>query len=254
MEQLSFRLEAFEGPLDLLLTLIKKSKIDIYDIPISEILEQYLAVVAQMENLDLEQASEFLVLAATLLQIKSKMLLPKDEEEESEEDPRAELVRRLVEYRKIKESLEFFREHENEGNKMFFKIPDVIERPKAPINYSQLTIENLIEAYKNSYTKMERKMPPPKRSFSGIVGHEKVSVREKVRGIWDKLLRKGKMIFKDIFKGIKSKPEAVAAFLAVLEMIKMNKIAVEGCGEKSDGYTVTKISDDNVFDFEGIEE
>lgn len=255
MEQLSFKLEAFEGPLDLLLMLIKKNKIDIYDIPISDILEQYLEVMSQMEDLDLEQSSEFLVLAATLLQIKSKMLLPKEEDEEPEEDPRAELVKRLVEYRKIKESLEFFREHENEGSKMFFKLPDVIERPAAPINYSQLTLENLLEAYKNSFSRMERKMPPPKRSFSGIVGHEKVSVREKVRGIWNKLIGKGRMIFKDIFKGVKTKPEAVAAFLAVLEMIKMNKIAIEQEEGGSLGdYTVRKISDDNVFDFEDIEE
>lgn len=255
MEQLSFKLEAFEGPLDLLLTLIKKSKIDIYDIPIADILEQYLAVVSQMEDLDLEQSSEFLVLAATLLQIKSKMLLPKDEDEEPEEDPRAELVRRLVEYRQIKESIDFFRERENEGSKLFFKLPDAIERPEAPINYSQLTLENLLEAYKNSFSKMERKMPPPKRSFSGIVGHEKVSVREKVRGIWTRLVSKGRMIFKDIFKGVKTKPEAVAAFLAVLEMIKMNKIAVEQTEDGSPGdYTVTKISNDNTFDFEGIED
>jgi len=255
MEQLSFKLEAFEGPLDLLLTLIKKSKIDIYDIPIAEILEQYLEVVSQMEDLDLEQSSEFLVLAATLLQIKSKMLLPKDEDEEEEEDPRAELVRRLIEYRQIKETIEYFRERENEGRKMFFKLPDAIERPEAPINYSQLTVENLMAAYRNSFSKMERKMPPPKRSFSGIVGHEKVSIREKVRGIWTRLVSKGKMVFKDIFKGMKSKPEAVATFLAVLEMIKMNKIAVEQSEDGGFGeYTVTKISNEDSFDFENIED
>ena len=108
MTQLSFKLDSFEGPLDLLLMLIKKNKVSVYDIPIAEILEQYLAVMQQMEELDLELSSEFLVMAATLLQIKSKMLLPQEEEDGEEEDPRTELVRRLVEYKRIKESIDFY--------------------------------------------------------------------------------------------------------------------------------------------------
>ena len=253
MEQLSFKLEKFEGPLDLLLTLIKKNKVNIYDIPISQILDQYMAVVSEMQMLDLELSSEFLVLAATLLQIKSKMLLPKDEDDESDEaDPRAELVRRLIEYKQIKESTEFFREHEGEGYAMFFKLPDAIERPKAALNYSSLTPDALLAAFKSSFSKLERRMPPPKRSFEGIVGHEKVSVREKVKKIWTGLIKKGKMLFKDIFRGAKSKPEAVAMFLAVLEMVKMNKIAVDGGMGKD--LLVKKITDDSSFDFEEIED
>lgn len=253
MEQLSFKLETFEGPLDLLLVLIKKNKVSIYDIPIAEILEQYMAVMAQMDEADLETSSEFLVLAATLLQIKSKMLLPQENEDGEEEDPRAELVRRLIEYRQIKESIEFFRERENAGNLHFFKLPEVIERPEAVFNYSSLTLDALLEAYKVSYSKSERRLPPPKRSFSGIVGHEKVSIRERVRKIWSGLITRGRMLFKDIFANMKSKPEAVASFLAVLEMIKMNKIAVEQ-EEVGGDYTVRRISDDESFDLEGIED
>lgn len=252
MTQLSFKLDSFEGPLDLLLMLIKKNKVNIYDIPIADILEQYLIVMQQMEKLDLELSSEFLVMAATLLQIKSKMLLPAEDDEE-EEDPRTELVRRLVEYKRIKETIDFFREHENSDAALFFKLPDVIERPPAAIDYSALTTENLLQAYKMSFAKLERKLPPPKRSFSGIVGHEKVSVRERVKNIWRKLVDRGKVLFKDIFKGVKSKPEAVASFLAVLEMIKMNKIAVEETDTKGE-YSVTKITDDDAFDFEGVED
>ncbi len=252
MEQLSFKLDAFEGPLDLLLMLIKKNKVSIYDIPIATILDQYLEVMKNMEEMDLEVSSEFLVLAATLLQIKSKMLLPKDNEEE-EEDPRTELVRRLLEYQQIKESIGFFREHENSDVGLFFKLPDVIERPPAEMNYSKMTLENLFESYKISFVKMERKLPPPKRSFSGIVGHEKVSIREKVRKIWNRLIEKGKVLFKDIFKNVKSRPEAVASFLAVLEMIKMNKIVVEDTGTKGE-YSVTKITDDDNFNFEELED
>lgn len=252
MEQLSFKLEAFEGPLDLLLMLIKKNKVNIYDIPIATILDQYLEVMRNMEKMDLEVSSEFLVLAATLLQIKSKMLLPKENEEE-EEDPRTELVRRLLEYQRIKESIAFFREHENADVGLFFKLPDAIERPPAEMNYSKLTLENLFESYKVSFVKMERKLPPPKRSFSGIVGHEKVSIREKVRKIWNRLIEKGKVMFRDIFKNVKSRPEAVASFLAVLEMIKMNKIVVEDTGVNGE-YSVTKITDDDNFNFEELED
>ena len=158
MTQLSFKLDSFEGPLDLLLMLIKKNKVSVYDIPIAEILEQYLAVMKQMEELDLELSSEFLVMAATLLQIKSKMLLPQEDEEVEEEDPRTELVRRLVEYQRIKESIDFFRDHENSDAVLFFKLPDVIERPSAVIDYSALTSENLLEAYRMSFVKLERKL------------------------------------------------------------------------------------------------
>ena len=110
-----------------------------------------------MEKLDLELSSEFLVMAATLLQIKSKMLLPAEDDEE-EEDPRTELVRRLVEYKRIKETIDFFREHENSDAALFFKLPDVIERPPAAIDYSALTTENLLQAYKMSFAKLERKL------------------------------------------------------------------------------------------------
>ena len=254
MEQLSFKLDAFEGPLDLLLSLIKKNKVNIYDIPITEILDQYMQVMAEMKETDLEISSEFLVLAATLLQIKSKMLLPKDDENEEEDDPRAELVRRLVEYRQIKESIEFFREHENAGDSLFFKLPDAIERPKVVYSFAEMTPEKLLEAYNASFYKLEKRLPPPKRSFSGIVGHEKVSVRERVRRIWNGLIERGKLFFHDIFRDVKSKAEAVASFLALLEMVKMNKVAVEQESDKLGDYSVRKITDDTGFDFEEIED
>ena len=132
MEQLSFKLENFEGPLDLLLTLIKKNKVSIYDIPISMILDQYLEVMQEMKEMDLEVSSEFLVLAATLLQIKSKMLLP-DPEEENEDgvDPREELVKRLIEYSKVKGAVEFLEPRQNIGASMFYRVPESIERPPA---------------------------------------------------------------------------------------------------------------------------
>lgn len=248
MEQLSFRVEAFEGPLDLLLTLIKKNKINIYDIPISEILEQYLEAVAEMEQFDIEVSSEFLVLAATLLQIKSKMLLPPEDSEEEQEDPREELVRRLLEYKRFKEKSDFLRSRENLGYTRFYKAPEYIERPVIPFDYSKISLENLLVSYKVSYMKLERRLPPPKRSFEGIVGHERVSVRSRVKTIWTSLIKKGKMKFSDLFRGVKSRTEAVASFLAVLELIKLKKITVD------EELEITKIADEEELILDSFEE
>lgn len=228
MEQLKFKLDSFEGPLDLLLMLIRKNKVSIYDIPISVILDQYLEVMNSMKEMDLEISSEFLVLAATLLQIKSKMLLPKPEEDEEDGvDPREELVRRLTEYKKVKESIGFFKDRQNIGASMFFKAPDAIERPPAELNYATLTPENLLAAYKRAYQRLERKQPPPAQSFQGIVGREKVSLRSRASIIWTRLKTKSATLFKELFAGVKSRAEAVASFMATLELIKINKIRVE---------------------------
>lgn len=251
MSQLTFNLESFKGPLDLLLVLIKKNKVNIYDIPISEILEQYLSVMDEMKELDMEVSSEFLVLAATLLQIKSKMLLPSENEEEEQEDPREELVKRLIEYKKFKEKSEFLKELQNTGYDRFFKLPDLIERPPVIYDYSNLDGDVLFEAYKTSLVRLERKLAPPKKSFSGIVGREKSSVREKVKKIWTRLVKKTKLLFKDIFSEAKTRPEAVASFIAVLELIKMKKIRVDGDNENC---VVTVIDKTENFNLEGIED
>lgn len=256
MEQLNFKLEHFEGPLDLLLTLIRKNKVSIYDIPISVILDQYLAVMQEMQEMDLEVSSEFLVLAATLLQIKSKMLLPKTEDENEEEgDPREELVRRLLEYQKIKEAAAYLAPRQHIGASMFFKTPDVIERKPAEWNLSSMTKENLYAAYQRAFLRLERKQPPPKQSFAGIVGHEKVSLRQKVTGIWKRLVQKSKMKFLELFSGVKSKPEAVASFLAVLELIKMKKIRIEyGDDHSIKNPRVYRTDDAETVDLTGIED
>ena len=255
MEQLKFKLESFEGPLDLLLMLIRKNKVSIYDIPIALILDQYLAVMEEMKEMDLEISSEFLVLAATLLHIKSKMLLPKPEDEEEDGvDPREELVRRLAEYKKVKESIPYFRERENIGNFFFFKVPDAIETPPAELNTAALTPENMLLAYKRAFQRLERKMPPPKHSFKGIVGHEKVSIRVKVAGIWKMLKRKTRLLFKDLFKGEKTRPEIVASFMAVLELIKINRIRVEYSEDGNISNPEIYMTDDTDIDFEEIEE
>ena len=183
------------------------------------------------------------------------MLLPVEREEEEEsEDPRAELVERLIAYKKYKMVAEFLKLHENAGNMRFYKVPDSIERPAAKFNYDSLTPDNLRRAYENASLKLERRLPPPKQSFVGIVGHEKVSVRGKVRSIWTELLGRGKMLFRDLFRKKKSRPEAVASFLAVLELIKMKKIRVEYIGDHTDDFTMYKTEDKTEFNLEGIED
>lgn len=255
MEQLKFKLDSFEGPLDLLLMLIRKNKVSIYDIPISIILEQYLAVMNEMKETDLEISSEFLVLAATLLQIKSKMLLPKTQDDDEDGvDPREELVKRLEEYKKVKESIEYFKAREGIGASMFFKAPDAIDRPPAELNYALLTPENLNIAYKRAFQKLERKLPPPKHSFAGIVGHEKVSVRSRVAGIWKRLVKKSQVFFKELFKETKTRAEAVASFLAVLELIKINKIRIEYDNDGNISNPKVYKTDDKEFDFNMINE
>lgn len=255
MEQLNFKLDSFEGPLDLLLMLIRKNKVSIYDIPISLILDQYLSVMDEMKEMDLEISSEFLVLAATLLQIKSKMLLPKPEEEENDGvDPREELVKRLAEYKKIKEAVPFFKERQNIGTVMYFKPPEAIKRQPAELNTASLTPENLLAAYKRAYVRLERKLPPPKHSFEGIVGHEKVSVRSRVSNIWSKLKNKSKLLFKELFKGTKSRAEAVASFLAVLELVKIKKIRVEYDEDGSISNPKIYKNDDSDIDLSIFEE
>lgn len=250
---MNFKVMDFEGPLDLLLNLIRKNKVSIYDIPISLIVEQYFDVMREMKEYNIDISSEFLVLAATLLQIKSKMLLPKAEPEEAE-DPREELVQRLIEYKKAKAAAKYLDERKHIGDYVFCKEPDKIERPPAEWNYSRLTPENLVLAYKQAYRRLERRLPPPKRSFSGIVGHEKVSVRSRVKRIWDKLKSRTRMFFKELFLSAKSRPEAVADFLAVLEMVRLNRINVE-YGEDGDvSNPIVTLGEDRELDLNLIED
>jgi len=229
MNQLSIKLEVFEGPLDLLMHLIQKNKVNIYDIPISEITDQYLEYLSQMEEMDLEISSGFLVMAANLLYIKSRMLLPKhSDSEESDEDPRQELVDRLIEYQKYKEASQFLEEREGRGQYYFFREPLQFEiSDSEDNNLINLSIEELIKAFSRLVMDKRLKAPPSKRSFDGIVGIEKVSIRTKAKEIIKMLENHPQVLFLDIFKEMKSRAEIVAGFLAVLELIKMKKIIAE---------------------------
>lgn len=242
MEKILYKLEKFEGPLDLLLHLIQKNKVSIYDIPIVEITNQYLDAIQDIEDAQLENTSEFLVMAAQLLYIKSKMLLPKEEEED--EDPREDLARRLAEYQQYKEASADLRKKEFSSQYLFFRNMEQISFPIPPYDKHH-EITELLQAIDDIYDRRVLRQPPQKRAFIGIVGREKVSVEamvEKVR----KILQKRKHIdFQSIFKKDESKPEKIATFLAILEMIKFHKITAD-YDELQHDFILKRTSKDDV--------
>lgn len=224
MEKLSFKLEAFEGPLDLLLHLISKNKVNIYDIPISLILEQYMEHIRQMKRLDLEVTADFLSMASHLLLIKSKMLLPSHNEEE-ELDPREQLVRLLLEYKRYKEVIKSFFTSSNNISNSFIRIPFELELDNTYT--SNHSLEELHSAYRVTVKRIKRRLPPPVNSFNGIIGRAIVSVNSKVIFVLRNILKKGSVSFMSLFENAKSRSEIVATFLAVLELAKSKKINVD---------------------------
>jgi segregation and condensation protein A len=221
MEQLSLRLDAFEGPLDLLLHLIQKNKVNIYDIPISLITDQYMEYIEEAGHADLEVSSEFLVMAARLLYIKSKMLLPKHEEleMEEEEDPRQELIQNLVEYKKYKEVSTFFGDRKNICDYLYFKGPGKVDDFKV-VNNAPMHFDKLCEAFQNVMERFEERNNPSRESFEGIVGREPVPVKGKISQVKKVLSSRRQVSFIKLFDNVKSKSEIVAVFLAILELIR----------------------------------
>lgn len=216
------KLDIFEGPLDLLLYLVKKDHLNIYDIPIKEVTEQYLRYLELMRLLDLNIAGEFLVMAATLLQIKSKMLLPAEKEETldtEEEDPRAELVRRLLEYEKFKEIAQDLRERESAQQEVF-------KRPKLPEKqdvlgdkevYFEANLFDLIAAFSRALEDV------PKELFYEVIKDE-FTVEDKIHQILHLLLVEPSVQISRLFSEARNKIEVVVTFLGILELIRLKEI------------------------------
>jgi len=225
MEELIFKLESFEGPLDLLEHLIKKNKLDICTVSLIEITGQYIEYINKMEEMNLEISAEFLVVASNLLYIKSKALLPKhDEEEENAEDAAKSLTEALKERARMRIISERFRTMQFDGTFRYFKEEEKIGKPPRENKFESLDIEKLYEAFMTVLEKTERRAPPPKSNFTGIVGREPVSVKEKAGSLIVSLKKSKKMRFEQVFSGAKHKNEVVAIFLAVLELMKLNQI------------------------------
>lgn len=237
MDNILYKLDKFEGPLDLLLTLIQKSKVSIYDIPIVEITDQYLEAIDGIEESALDNTGEFIVMAAQLLYIKSKMLLPKNEEED-EEDPREELAQRLLEYQKFKEASQELRKSEFSSKYLVFRHEEEIKFPVPEYN-TRHDVSVLLDAFNSILARRERHEKPTKRAFSGIVGREKVSVDDMIEKIC-KRLKKGRVRFSSLFNAEDSRPEMIATFLAVLEMIRHSKLYADYNEETEDFELFTK--------------
>jgi segregation and condensation protein A len=214
------KLEIFEGPLDLLLYLIRKNELNICDIPIAQVTEQYMEYLDMMEMLDLEVAGEFLVMAATLMQIKSKMLLPSNVAVEEEEiDPRDELVQRLLEYKKFKEVSEFLKDQEIERQKLFTRkdIERVEEfKRDSTETFFDATLFDLINAFQKV---LKRKAENPIYAIEKV----KFTVEEKIVDINHILSKRKKIKFVELFSDSVTKIEVVTVFLAILELIKQKQ-------------------------------
>nr|WP_294493545.1 segregation/condensation protein A [uncultured Mediterraneibacter sp.] len=235
------KLEVFEGPLDLLLHLIDKSKIDIYDIPIVEITNQYMEYIRNMQREDLNVMSEFLVMAATLLDIKCRMLLPKEVNEEGEEeDPRRELVEQLLQYKMYKYIACELKDRENDSDRIMYKsptIPEEVEEYVEPVNLdqllSELTLEKLNAVFQEVMKRQTEKIDPVRSKF-GKIEKEEVSLSDKFIYIHTYLRDHRNFSFRQLLRKQHSRMHVVVTFLAILEMMKLGEIHVKQdhtCGE-----------------------
>jgi len=229
---MDLKLSQFEGPLDLLLHLIRSSKIDIYDIPIFELTEQYIKYLRQAENLNLDIASEFIVMASELLFIKSKMLLPIENMslESDDIDPRKALVEKLLDYQRYKELSDYLKGREEIGS--YAKSKETI---KGLIKHVKLSVdkEELKKAVHEMLARIETKKPAPKEAFSEIIEREIISVSDMQDKLFSIISLTKKADLVDAFSKVcNSKPQIAAAFMAMLDMMKDNKIAIEFVNER----------------------
>ena len=228
---ISYKLDKFEGPLDLLLHLIDKNKVDIYDIPIVEITQQYLDYVSQMEREDLNIVSDFLVMAATLLDIKSRMLLPREVNEEGEEeDPRAELVARLLEYKRFKMMALELSDMEESAQGVLFKAPTVpkeVARYEPPVNLDELldglTLAKLQRIFDQVLKRQQDKVDPIRSNF-GTIKKEPVSLETRVLDVMRFARQHRRFSFRQMLERQGDRLEVVVTFLAILELMKIGKI------------------------------
>lgn len=227
------KLQVFEGPLDLLLHLIDKNKVNIYDIPIVDITEQYLDYIQQMAQEDLNVMSEFMVMAATLIDIKCKMLLPKEVNDEGEEeDPRAELVQQLLEYKMYKYMSFELRERMNEAARIFYKkstIPTEVLDFEQPVDtdgiLDGLTLERLNNIFQSIMKRQDEKIDPIRSKF-GKIEQEEVSLPDKLDYVGQYAKEHKKFSFRDLLEKQCSKTQVVVTFLAILELMKAGSIRI----------------------------
>lgn len=243
--EINVKLQAFEGPLDLLLHLIDKNKVDIYDIPIVEITDQYMAYIRKMEEDSLDIMSEFLLMAATLLDIKSRMLLPHEEIEEDEEpeDPRAELVQQLLEYKMYKTISYELRDRQMDAEHIFYKgpsLPEDVLKYEQPVDLEELMSDITLNKLNNIFQQVLKRQDnrrDPIRSTFGKIKKEEVSLEEKMA--WTIAFAKAHntFSFRTLLEASHSKTEIIVTFLCILEMMKAGQIFIS----QEDTFTDIKI-------------
>lgn len=219
------KLEIFEGPLDLLLYLIKKDEVDVYDISIERITKQYLEYVQAFKMLNLDLASEFMLMAATLMYIKSRTLLPKNvqppEDEEDEEDPRWELIRQLIEYKKFKDAAGFLSIKELEQSQFFAAHPEPAKRPTTEQPQEiEVSIFDLIRAFRKVLKRFSDE------NTLGEIHDERFTVGDKIDFLLQSIVEGDSLPFEDLFADAAGKSEVIVTFLALLELMKMNQFMV----------------------------
>ena len=251
------KLQVFEGPMDLLMHLIEKNKIDIYDIPIVTITDQYLDYVRQMEHSDMNVTSEFLVMAATLLDIKSRMLLPREENEEGdEEDPRDELVKRLLEYKMYKFMSEELKEKSRQAGLSYFRKQDLPEEVRSyvpPLNYEELIGDRTAQSLRNVFAdvmKRRKSRVDPRRSGFGKIHREEISVADKTLYIRAYLQSHPHADFREMLELQDSKEEIIVTFLVILELMKHQKIRITQ--EEAFGKILIDLADPNEPETEAL--
>lgn len=225
------RIENFEGPLDLLCHLVEKNKMNIYDIPINEITDQYICYINSMQAMNLEVTGDFLVMASNLLYIKSKLLLPKSEKESVEEegDLREELIARIIEYKKIKEIADVMKLNSEKFSLLHYGIPEKIifekERAKLEITYGKDVIPT---AFMRIATENMNKINHNAGDINRLLESEKITVRSKIKELLRGIKVKGEMIFNKMFNlKKKNKVEVITAFMAMLELSRASKVKIE---------------------------
>ncbi|MGN1368415.1 MAG: segregation and condensation protein A [Aristaeellaceae bacterium] len=229
---LTFQLKDFDGPLDLLLFLINKEKIDIKDIFVSQITDQYITLVRGASDLNMEEATDFLVMAATLLEIKSRAMLPRPPKvEEGEEDPEAALIRQLEEYKRFRETAEAMKQFERAAGNLFTKLPEEYPLPPQETELVGLTLEGLTAAFLRIWARRPEQDEEEKTEINHYarrdIRRDEHNVQECMLALIKGLRRKGRMTFEEAFSDAPTREEVVTLFMALLELLKLGETHIE---------------------------
>lgn len=226
MTETRFKLKDFDGPLDLLLTLIGKAQIDIREIFVSEITDQYLQIVREETDLDMDEASDFLVMAATLMEIKSRAMLPKPPKvEEDEEDPEEALIRQLEEYKRFRETAEEMKDFEDAARRVFTKLPEEFPLPAPEIEITGLDLDGLYAAMLRILSRRPAEAAPEENHYAPRnIRRDSHTVQECMLTLMKGIQKKRRMSFEEAFSNAPTREEVVTYFLALLELLKLGRM------------------------------